>query len=365
MGGGGPSGPEAWREANVNDLTDLGNLDAISGFPVYKCLLAEVRRIEGGPPEGAGQAARPTWRRDPPAAAGEAPSAAQGPERASGGPRIYLDNNATTALHPEVLEAMAPFLEREHGNPSSLHGAGRAARDAVEGARRRVAALINCRPRRLLFTGGGSEADNLALKGVAFARLASQGPGAGPRPRPGEGCPGGIVVSAVEHPAVLQAAGFLERMGFRVVRLEVDGRGLLAPGRLERALEENGARGVETLLVSVMMANNEVGTLFPVKELAAVSHAHGALFHTDAVQAAGKVPLDVEDLGADLLSLSAHKIHGPKGVGALFAAKGVALEPLVHGGKQEGGLRAGTENVAAIVGFGKAAELARTRFSPG
>lgn len=205
-------------------------------------------------------------------------------------------------------------------------------------ARGRVAALLHTRPRRILFTGGGSEADNLAIKGVAFARR-------------DEGRH--IVTSTVEHPAVLQTCRFLERVGYDVTYLPVDRHGLVRPEDLRRALRD------DTILVSLMLANNEVGTIQPIAELCAVAHARGVTFHTDGVQAVGKIDVNVETLGVDLLSMSGHKLHGPKGIGALYARKGVRLEPLIHGGKQEGGLRAGTENVPAIVGFGKAAELAR------
>lgn len=252
--------------------------------------------------------------------------------------RVYLDNNATTSTDPSVLEAMLPFFGATSGNPSSLHSAGQEARTAVDEARRRVASLIGARPRRIVFTGGGSEADNLALKGVAYARS-----------------DGGrhIITSRIEHPAVLRTAEYLERDGFRITYLDVDGDGRIDPAELEAALTD------ETILVSLMMANNEVGTIQPIAELCALAHDAGALFHTDAVQAVGKIPVDVEALGVDLLSISGHKIHGPKGIGALYVRKGVALEPVIHGGKQEGSLRAGTENVPAIVGLGRAAELAR------
>jgi cysteine sulfinate desulfinase/cysteine desulfurase-like protein len=200
-----------------------------------------------------------------------------------------------------------------------------------------VAKLLNTKPRRIIFTGGGSEADNLALKGVAFAYREKGNH---------------IITSSIEHPAVLETCEFLEKMGYEISYLDVDEFGLLSPPDLEAAITD------KTILVSLMMANNEVGTILPVKELCAVAHGHGVLFHTDAVQAVGKVKVDVEELGVDLLSLSGHKFHGPKGVGALYVKKGVGLEPLIHGGKQESGLRAGTHNVPAIVGLGKAAELA-------
>ncbi len=331
MGGGTPVGPKSWREWNVNELTDLDNYDEISGFPVFKSLLCEVVKVRDGKPgvvpSNGAVAAR----------CGPVPlsvSARKAPPR-----RIYLDNNATTRVADAVREAMLSHLEAVHGNPSSIHQAGLGAREAIEQARRQVAGLINARPRRIVFTGGGSEADNLALKGVAFAR---------------RDMGDHIVTSAIEHPAVLAACGFLERSGYRVTYCDVDEQGLVHPDTLRDALTD------DTVLVSIMMANNETGTIQPIRELCAIAHERGVLFHTDAVQAVGKITVDVQELDVDLLSLSGHKFHAPKGVGALYVRKGVELEPLIHGGKQERGLRGGTENVAAIVGMGKAAELART-----
>ncbi|MEE8471259.1 MAG: cysteine desulfurase family protein, partial [Dehalococcoidia bacterium] len=260
------------------------------------------------------------------------PTGAAQPERL-----IYLDNNATTEIDEAVREAMMPHLGMAHGNPSSIHQVGRDAREAMEASRRQVAKLLNTSPRRIVFTGGGSEADNLALKGVAFAR----------RDKGNH-----IVTTAIEHPAILSTCRFLEEAGYQVTYLDVDGNGWLAPSKLEEAIRD------DTILVSIMMANNEVGTILPIKELAAIAAEKGVLFHTDAVQAVGKIKVDVQELGVDMLSLSAHKFHGPKGIGALYVKKGVELEPLVHGGKQENGRRAGTENVPAMVGLGKAAELA-------
>jgi cysteine desulfurase NifS len=330
MGGGSPVGPRAWQEANVNELTDLGNYDEISGFPVYKALLCDVAKVAQGT-----EATHP--RRTVELASCEAPAFGKLKLKRQGQRRIYLDNNATTYVADAVREAMLPYLDTHGGNPSSIHGAGRDAREAIDRARRQVARLINAKPKRIVFTGGGSEADNLALKGVAFL----------------EGNRGKhIITTRVEHPAILAACSFLERAGFPVTYLDVDRDGWLDPQALEAALRP------DTMLVSIMMANNEVGTILPIRELCEIAHAHDVLFHTDAVQAAGKIPVDVEALDVDMLSLSAHKFHGPKGIGALYVRKGVQLEPVIHGGKQEGGLRAGTENVPAIVGFGKAAELA-------
>lgn len=329
MGGGGPVGPKAWQEANVNELTDLSNYDEISGFPVYKALLCEVVKVAAG--ENIKRKPKQT------AEVHELSFELEKPINKSTLRRIYLDNNATTPLLPEIRELMQAYLETLQGNPSSIHDAGKQAREGMEQARRQVARLVNTKPRRIIFTGGGSEADNLALKGIAFAHRANGNH---------------IITTQVEHPAVLQTCRFLQGQGFRVTYLPVDGKGCLDPSKLEQALSE------DTILVSIMMANNETGTLFAIQELCEIAHQHGALFHTDAVQAIGKITVDVEELGVDLLSLSAHKFHGPKGVGALYMRKGVKIEPLIHGGKQEQGLRAGTENVTAIAGLGAAAERA-------
>ena len=331
MGGGGPLGSEAWRNANVNELTDLQRYDPISGFPVYKTLLCEVTLVEAG-----GEAGRPGD--DGPEPTADTPTQMQ-PTR-----QVYLDHNATTPVDPEVVEAMLPFLQHDWGNPSSIHTTGSRAREPLEAARRAVAQVLGCTARRLVFTSGGSEANNLALKGVL---------GADPSRR------GHVVSTTVEHPAILATCGALEVAGHEVTLLDVDADGLVSPGALRAALRP------DTVLVSVMTANNEVGAIQPIGELADVAHEHGALFHTDGVQALGKIPLEVEALGVDLLSLSSHKIHGPKGIGALYVRKGVELLPLIHGGGQERGLRAGTENVPAIVGLGKACEVAQRRLLAG
>ncbi len=326
MGGGTALGPDSWQTWNVNILTDLDNYDEISGFPVYKALLCEVVKLEEGTED---------TRRTAQAQVVDRVQSFVRPRFQE--PRIYLDNNATTEIADEVREAMAPYFGASHGNPSSIHRTGRDARQAIVQARRQISRLINARPRSIIFTGGGSEADNLALKGVAFG-YADKGRH--------------LITTSIEHPAVLEAAAFLERIGYDVTYLKVDEWGLVDPARLEMAIRD------DTILVSIMMANNEVGTIQPIKELCRVAHNAGVLFHTDAVQAVGKILVDVDDLDVDLLSISAHKFHGPKGVGVLYVRKGVELEALIHGGKQERELRAGTENVPAIVGMGRAADLA-------
>ncbi len=263
------------------------------------------------------------------------------PEPCSSPQLTYLDNAATTSLDPRVLERMGPHLTSVFGNPSSLHGFGREARQAVEGARAEVAALLGATAGEIVFTGSGTEADNLALIGVFD----------------GDSERRHFVTSAIEHPAVLETLSYLERRGAAVTRVPLGSDGIVDPEEVTRALRP------DTALVSVMAANNIVGTLQPVSEIARACRERGVLFHTDAVQAAGKVPLDVSLLAVDLVSLSAHKLHGPKGVGALFLRKGVHLAPLVHGGGQEGGLRSATENVAGVVGFGAAAVIAKAEGS--
>jgi cysteine desulfurase len=251
--------------------------------------------------------------------------------------RIYLDFNASTPLAPEVVEAMRPFLTDHFGNPSSHHWAGAPAKAAVERARGQVAALLGCAPDEIVFTSGGTESNNHALKGAFLAN----------RHRGDH-----VVTSAVEHPAVLQPLRSLERLGARVTVVPVDRRGRVDPEDVRRALTPR------TVLVSVMHANNEVGTVQPIAEIAALARAAGALVHTDAAQSAGKIAARVDDLGVDLLSVAGHKLYAPKGVGALYVRRGTALEPLVHGAGHEQGRRAGTENVLLDVGLGAACEVA-------
>ncbi|MEK6717747.1 MAG: IscS subfamily cysteine desulfurase [candidate division NC10 bacterium] len=252
--------------------------------------------------------------------------------------RVYLDHNATTPLHPEVLAAMTPFLTERFGNPSSLHAWGQEARQALEQARTTVARALGSGDKdSVVFTAGGTEADNLALLGAAAAQET--------RGRH-------VIVSAVEHHAVLHAAAHLQRHGFAVTRLRVDAQGLLDPEEVRRAIRP------DTILVSLLHGNNETGVLFPIDRVGRICRERGVTFHTDAVQSFGKLPLDVGALQVDLLSLSGHKIHGPKGVGALFIRRGTQMQALIHGGTQERSRRAGTENVAAAVGLARATELA-------
>lgn len=251
---------------------------------------------------------------------------------------VYADNAATTPVTPAVLEAMTPWLMENYGNPSSIYSIGRAARTAVEKARRQVAAALNAEPGEIYFTSCGTEADNWVLKG-SMRRWAAKGKKH-------------LITAAFEHHAILHSAKALEKEGFEVTYLPVTPEGLVDPAELEKAIRE------DTALVSIMLANNEIGTVQPIAELAAIAHAHGAWFHTDAVQAVGHIPVDVKALGVDMLSLSGHKFHAPKGVGALYVKKGILPNIFMDGGAQEKGRRAGTENLASIVGLGEAITMA-------
>lgn len=249
---------------------------------------------------------------------------------------IYLDHNASTPIAPEVAESMRRYLSEGYGNPSSQHWAGRPAREAVEAARARVAALLGCTPGEIVFTGGGSEANNHALKGVFFAR---NGSGAQ------------IITSAIEHPAIIEPCRFLEHLGATITCVPVDGSGLIDPEAVRKAITG------ETILISVMHANNEVGTIQPIAEIGHIARQHGVLFHTDAAQSVGKIATKVEELGVDLLSLAGHKLYAPKGVGALYIRHGIKIESLIHGAGHEQGRRAGTESALLAAALGKACEI--------
>src|SRR5271157_1064171 len=254
--------------------------------------------------------------------------------------RVYLDNNATSPLLPEVFEAMRPYFLEKFGNASSIHQQGQQARAAVEQARERIADLVNCRPAEIVFTSGGTEGDNLALFGLV---------------KPGDH----VITSAVEHHAVLNACKRLEEIGCEVTYLPVDERALVDPEDVRRAIRP------PTKLISIIFANNETGVLQDVNEIGRVAAEADVYFHTDAVQAAGKVPIDVKEIRCDLLTVTAHKMHGPQGAGALYVRKGTVLQPLFYGGRHERSRRAGTENLPGIVGLGKAAEVARCGFADG
>jgi cysteine desulfurase len=259
---------------------------------------------------------------------------------------IYLDYNATTPLDPAVLDALLPYLQRDFGNPSSTHAYGKAAHDAVEQARREVAELLGATPDEIVFTGGGSEASNLAIKGAVFVQLRSLFARWFRREAH-------VIISAVEHPATTQPCEFLKRLGCRVTVVPVDRQGCVDPDAVRRALDRGAT------LISIMHSNNEVGTLQPIREIAALARARGALMHTDVAQSLGKVPVDVNELGVDLLTVAGHKLYAPKGVGVLYVRRGIQLEPLIHGAGHEGGRRAGTENVPYLVALGTACRIAR------
>lgn len=253
---------------------------------------------------------------------------------------VYLDHNATTALDARVLAAMLPFMQSQHGNPTSRHSFGRTARQAIDHAREQVAACVGAHTSQVVFTCGGTEADNLAIQGIAATQIPTQ-----------------IAISAIEHPAVTKPAQALQWRGWKLAKIAVDSEGALDLDHLEHSLQQ------KTALVSVMAANNETGTLQDIAAIADLARRHGALFHTDAVQALGKMELDFGTSGAHAMSLSAHKINGPQGAGALIVDKSVDIQPLLYGGGQEKGLRSGSENVASIIGFGLACELALQELS--
>lgn len=249
----------------------------------------------------------------------------------------YFDNSATTRIKEAVLTEMFPYLSREYGNPSSLYSIGRKSKRAIEEARKRVASLINCKPEEIYFTSCGSESDNTALKGIAYA---NQNKGKH------------IITSKIEHPAILHSCQNLESKGFEVTYLDVDKNGFVNLETLENSIRQ------DTILISVMFANNEIGTIEPIQEIAKIAHKNGIIFHTDAVQACGNIPIDVQKMDIDMLSLSGHKIYAPKGVGALYVKKGIEFERFMDGGHQEKNKRSGTENVAEIVALGKACQIA-------
>lgn len=249
---------------------------------------------------------------------------------------IYLDNAASTPVHDKVIEEMIPYFKEQYGNPSSIHKFGRITNAAVQTARKRIADFINAESKEILFTSGGTESNNTAIYGVT---LQSKGKH--------------IITSSIEHDAILEPCKEMEKKSYRVTYLPVDRYGLVNPNDVQKEISD------DTCLITIMFANNEVGTIQPIKEIASIARESNIIFHTDAVQAVGKIPIDVKDLGVDLLSISSHKINGPKGVGALYIRKGVMISPLISGGGQENGLRSGTENVASIVGFGMACKITK------
>ncbi len=250
--------------------------------------------------------------------------------------KIYMDHNATTPVHPEVVDAMIPFLREEWGNPSSIHWAGRSPRKAIEDAREKVADILKAEPSEMIFTSCGSEGNNFAIKGVLETK---------------KGKGNHIITSKVEHPSVLGTCKYLSKVGYDVTFLDVDSDGMLDLNQLKDAITP------ETVLITIMFGNNETGVIFPIKEIGEIAREQKVTFHTDAVQGVGKVPIDVKDLNVDILTLSGHKLYAPKGVGAVYVKKGVRVQPLLHGGHQERNRRAGTEDVAGIVALGKACEI--------
>ena len=250
----------------------------------------------------------------------------------------YFDNAATTKVKEEVLKEMFPYFSVEYGNPSSMYSIGRSSRRAIETARKRVAELINCKPKEIYFTSCGSESDNMALKGIAYANKEKGNH---------------IITSKIEHPAILNSCKTLEKQGYRITYLNVDEEGNIDISELENSINE------DTILISIMFANNEIGTIEPIEQISKIAKKHNIIFHTDAVQACGNIKIDVKEMGIDMLSLSGHKINAPKGVGALYIREGIEFDRFLDGGHQEKNKRAGTENVAEIVGLGKACEIAQ------
>ena len=260
--------------------------------------------------------------------------------------RIFMDNASTTKVDPEVLKTMLPYFSEYYGNPSSIHAFGREARKAVDTARKHVGDLLGAKDDEIIFTAGGTESDNLAIKGVAYLnkdKRTTKGPH--------------IITSTIEHPGVLETCRHLETQGFQVKYLPVDKDGIVNPEELQKSISKN------TFLITIMFANNEIGTIQPIEEIGKISHEHDIIFHTDAVQAAAKLPIDVKKQHIDLLALSSHKIYGPKGIGALFIRNGVKVQPIIHGGGHEKGVRSSTLNVPGIVGLGKACDLAEKRMT--
>lgn len=249
--------------------------------------------------------------------------------------KVYLDHAATTPVDKEVLDAMIDFFNKKFGNASSLHSWGREAKEALEKSREKVAALINADADEIVFTGGGTESDNMAIKGIAFMH--------------GKGH---IITSKIEHPAVLETCKYLEKKGFDVTYLPVDKYGMVNPEDVEKEIRD------DTILITIMHANNEIGTIEPIEEIGKIAKKNNIVFHTDAVQTVGKISIDVKKMNVDMLSISSHKIYGPKGVGALYIKRGIKIEPILHGGGHEKGLRSSTENISGIVGFAKACEIA-------
>lgn len=320
--GGGPLGSPAWQEANINMLTDLDNVDPISGFPVYKSLLCDVIKLDNQT-----DSLRINSDEIQPE---ELPEIEPNLEPES----IYLDNNATTPMSPEVQQAMIDAIQF-FGNPSSIHNLGVSSRKLLDESRRKVAELINSPARRIIFTGSGSEANNLAIKGIALAGYPDKNH---------------IITTRVEHPSVINSCLWLEKHGFDISFLDVDENGRIKSDQLIDLIND------KTCLISIQLANNETGTIQPLQECLEIAREKKVCCHSDSVQAAGKIPVDIRQMDIDLLTLSAHKIYGPKGVGALYIKKDIPIEVLISGGGQEGGIRSGTENIMEIVGFGKAAE---------